>query len=186
MNPLLADILRDMEQESEPPTAIAPMMRETGQFLNILIKAVHAVSLLEVGTGNGYLTLCMADAVAANEGVLTTVEGNLWSVELAEKQFARSPHESAIRLVQGDPLEILPVLEGPFDFVLLDAEKSNALHFFHLIFDQLKSGALICCDKAISMAGPLADYLAYVHDRPGLESILVPVGEGIELTYKSP
>jgi predicted O-methyltransferase YrrM len=186
MDTQLADLLREIEdtshQHGEPPR----IARESGQFLNILLKAMGARNILEVGTADGYATLWLADAAAANDGLVTTIEHDVWRIEIARGMFERSPHRDRIKLVQGNALELLSVLEGPFDFVLLDAEKSEALRYFQLLFERVRSGALICCDKALSKASQLADYLTYVHERPGLESVLAPIGEGLELTYKTP
>lgn len=186
MDVQLADLLREIEETSRLNGGTPRTVRESGQFLNVLVKATRAKNILEVGTSDGYATLWLAEAVAATGGLLTTIENDVWQIELARKFFTRSPYGDRINLIQGDAQELLAVLEGPFDFVVLDADKSQALHYFRIIFEQISSGALICCDKAISRAAALAQYLAYVHERPGLESILVPIGEGIEVTYKVP
>ena len=186
MDVQLSDLLRELEETSRQRGGVPRIEREGGQFLNLLVKIAHAQRILEIGTADGYATLWLADAAAAVDGQITTMESDVWHVANAQKLFDRSPHRERIRLVQGKAEEVLPVLEGPFDFVLIDANKTEALHFFHILAEKLSSGAVICCDKAIAAATVLAPYLTYVHDRPGLESILVPVGEGIEVTYKVP
>jgi len=186
MDVQLADLLREIEETSRLNGGTPRVDREAGQFLNIMVKAIRAQHILEIGTADGYATLWLADASATTGGLVTSIENDVWQLELAKKVFSRSPYGDRITLVQGDALELLPVLEGPFDFVLIDADKSQSLHYFRIIFEQVSSGAIICCDKAISRAPALAQYLAYVHERPGLESVLVPVGQGIEVTYKMP
>ncbi len=186
MDVQLADLLREIEDSSRANGGTPRAAREAGQFLNILAKALRAQRLLEVGTGDGYATLWLAEAAAATGGIVTTIEHDVWQLKLARKAFSRSPYGDRISLMQGDAQELLAVLEGPFDFVLLDADKSQALHFFRLVFEQIASGGIICCDKAISRAPALAQYIGYMHERPGLESILVPIGEGIEVTYRVP
>jgi len=182
----LAELLREVENHSTKLGGVPRIERETGQLLNLLVKLTRATRLLEVGTGDGYATLWLAEAAAVTDGRVTTVERDVWQLAQAKQLFARSPYGARIRQVQGDPAEILPVLEGPFDFVLLDGAQEQALHYFHILVEKIATGGLICCDKAIARATALAPYLSYVHERPGLESLLVPVGDGIELTYKSP
>lgn len=186
MNPQLTDLLREIEDGSQRHGGTPRIARESGQFLNILVKAMGARNILEIGTADGYATLWLAEAVAANEGQVTTLAPDVWKGELAKKILTRSPHAERIHLLQGDIQQLLAVLEGPFDFVLLDGDRTQALQYLHLIVEKISSGAVICVDKAISEAGKMADYLTYVHERPGLESILVPIGEGVELTYKAP
>lgn len=186
MDSQLTDLLRRLEEEVLHDGGTPRVAREAGQFLNILIKASGSVNLLQVGLAESYLTLWMTDGVAHTGGMLTGVEDNLWQFESAREVIDASPHGGRTRLLQGDLLEMLPVLEGPFDFVFLDGGAGHALHLLHLLYDQISSAALICCDKAMSAPGLLTDYLAFVHDTPGLESILAPIGEGIEITYKAP
>ena len=186
MDPQLTDLLREMESATQQHGGTPRIAREAGLFLNLLVKATCATRLLLVGAANGYTALWLAEAACATGGTLLAIERDVWKVELLKKLFARSPHRNCIDLLLGDALELLPVAEGPFDFVLLNGEKTQTLHYFHILAEKLKSGALICCAKAMSNAGALTEYLTYVHERPGLESVLVPIGEGIEMTYKSP
>ncbi len=186
MDPRLGDLLREVEmvagKAKEPPR----VAREAGQFLNVLAKLTRATRLLEVGTHDGYLTLWLAEAAAAADGRVTTLEGDVWQAEVAKKVLGRSPHTERIELRHGELTDLVPLLEGPFDFVLLDVNAAQALHHFRTLFESVTSGGVICCNNAIAHATALVDYLAYVHERPGLQSVLVPVGEGIEVTYKVP
>lgn len=182
----LADLLRELETAAQQHGGTPRIAREANQFLNILVKATGAKNLLEVGTTDGYASLWLAEAAEANGGMLTTIESDVWRADMAREVLARSPHTARIRLMQGEMLELLPVLEGPFDFVVLDGENPQALHYLRILAEQISSRALICCANAIGKASQLAEYLSYVHERPGLESTLVPIGEGIEITYKVP
>jgi predicted O-methyltransferase YrrM len=186
MDTRLTDLLREIEDKAGKHGNVPRLARETGQFLNILAKATRAQHIIEVGTSHGYMTLWLAEAAAANGGDVTTIEHDLLQLENARKVLARSPHAELIHLVQGDALELLPVVEGPFDFVLLDADPTQALHYLHMLSEKLHSGGVVVCEKAISKASVLADYLSYVHSLPGLESTLAPVGDGLEITYKVP
>ncbi len=186
MDVQLAELMRELEEKSRQLGGVPRVEREAGQFLNMLVKIARAVNILQVGVDDGYFTLWLADAATATDGMVTAVEPDVWKLSNAKKLFTRSPHVGRINLMQGDPVEVLPVLEGPYDFVLLGADHTQALHYFHILVEKLNSGALICCDKTMSLTAALTPYLTYVHERPGLESILVPVGEGLEVTYKIP
>lgn len=187
MNSQFAELLREVEEHARQHGEVPNMAREAGQFLNVIAKATGAQHILEVGVGDGYGTLWLAEAAAANDGLMTVLESDVWRVEVLRELLDRSPYGGEkLHLMQGEILELLPVLEGPFDFVMFDGDQTMALHYLRQVVDQITSGGMICCDKAISRAAPLAEYLSYVHDSPGLESVLVPIGEGIEITYKIP
>lgn len=186
MDPQLADQLREMEEVCRQHGGTPRIAREAGQFLNILAKASHAANILQVGVQDGYATLWLIDAAETTGGQVTCIEEDVWQCDSARELLEGSPQAGRIHLMQGDILELLPVLEGPYDFVLLDGKQEQALHYLHIIVEQISSGAIICCDKAMSNASALADYLTFVHERPGLESVLAPIGEGIEVTYKTP
>jgi predicted O-methyltransferase YrrM len=186
MDPRLAELLRELDSASQAGSGMPRLARETGQLLNLLARLRGARAILEVGTSNGYTTLWLGDAAAATEGTVTTVEVDVWKVELARVTLARSPHADRITLLQGDALELLPVLEGPFDFVVLDANKRQALGYLRTLMEKLPTGAVVCCEEALAGAATLADYLTFVHDCPGFDSLLIPIGEGVEVTYKAP
>ena len=65
MDPRLTELLRDIEGASQKHGGIPLIEREAGQFLNLLVKSSHAMNVLEVGTGDGYATLWLAEAAAA-------------------------------------------------------------------------------------------------------------------------
>jgi predicted O-methyltransferase YrrM len=182
----LAALFREVELISQRLGGVPRIEREAGQFLNLMIKLAGSNSILEVGTHDGYTTLWLAEAAALTGGAVTTIERDVWQLANAKKLFTRSPQQSRINILQGDPVEILAVLEGPFDFIVFNANPEHALHYFHILAEQIQSGGIIACMNAIRNASALSAYLTYVHERPGLESLLVPVGEGIELTYKTP
>lgn len=186
MDPRLGDLLREVEGATGQRRGAPRVAREAGQFFNLLVKVTHAANLLEVGAHDGYATLWLAEAAVATGGRVTAVEGDVWQAEIARQVLTRSPHAERIDFRHGELADILPLLEGPFDFVLLDIDAPQALRYFHVLFEQITTGGVICCNNAITHAARLVDYLAYVHERPGLQSVLVPVGEGVELTYKVP
>ena len=186
MDPQLAELLREVEDASLQRGGTPRLAREAGQFLNLLVKSTRAVNILVVGMQDGYMLLWLAEAAAAMNGVITGIEDNVWQYDAAVSVLERSPHRERLHLQQGEFAELLPVLEGPYHFVLLDTDKDQTLYYFHMLFEQICTNALICCNHAMSNAASLTNYLSYVHDRPGLESILVPIGEGVEMTYKTP
>jgi len=186
------DLLKDLEAKdanerieglpsSERMRNITP---DVGLFLNILVKATKATSILEIGTSNGYSTIWLGLATQENNGQLVTLEVDPRKVKLAKENIERAGLVKTVKLIEGDAKETLRILEKEFDFVFLDAEKEDYLEFFHLIFPKLKIGGVIVADNVISHAEDLKEYVDYVRANPNTQSVLVPFGRGEELTLK--
>lgn len=186
------DLLKDLEAKdaneridglpsSERMRNITP---DVGLFLNILVKATKATSILEIGTSNGYSTIWLGLATQENNGQLITLEVDPRKVKLAKENLEKAGLVNTVKLIEGDAKETLRILEKEFDFVFLDAEKEDYLEFFHLIFPKLKIGGVIVADNVISHAEDLKEYVDYVRANPNTQSVLVPIGRGEELTLK--
>ena len=186
------DLLKDLEAKDAGervkglPSSVRMrnITRDVGLFLNILVKATKATSLLEIGTSNGYSTIWLGLATQENNGQLITLEVDPRKVKLAKENLEKAGLANTVKLIEGDAKETLRMLEKEFDFVFLDAEKEDYLEFFHLIFPKLKIGGIIVADNVISHAEDLKEYVDFVRANPNTQSVLVPIGRGEELTLK--
>jgi predicted O-methyltransferase YrrM len=162
--------------------------RHTGTLLNILVRDGGARRILEVGTSYGYSTIWLADAARANNGRVTTLELQEEKVAHARAQLARAQLIDYVDFRIGDARESIAALEGPFDFVLLDLWKDLYIPCFDLIYPKLSAGGIIVADNMLMPAvtqREAAVYRSHVRRQPGIESVLLPVGSGIEISRKS-
>ena len=188
----IIDLLKDLEAKDagERVKGLPSSLRmrnitpDVGLFLNILVKATKATSILEIGTSNGYSTIWLGLATQENNGQLITLEVDSRKVKMAKENLEKAGLVNTVKLIEGDAKETLRILDKEFDFVFLDAEKEDYLEFFHLIFPKLKIGGVIVADNVISHAEDLKEYVDYVRANPNTQSVLVPVGRGEELTLK--
>lgn len=160
---------------------------DTGKLLNTLIQAIFAKRVLEIGGSMGYSTIWQAEAVERNGGTLTTLEAVPSKVEILRRRVAQAGLERTVQILAGNALEVLPRLEGQFDFVLVDAWKGDYPAYFDLLFPRLVVGGLIVADNITRPAPPdagITEYLNRARGNPDAQSQLLPVGSGLELTVK--
>ena len=169
--------------EAIRPQRMLAIGEEAGRFLNLLIKAAGCRDLLELGTSVGYSTIWLAEAARANGGQVTTIDENADKTAQARDYLARAGLEGVVTFVTGDALETIAAHPGPFDFVLLDVWKGAYIPCLEAFLPKLAPGGLIAADN---MTTPVTEhaplYQERVRNTPGMESTLVPVGNGVELS----
>jgi predicted O-methyltransferase YrrM len=171
-----------------PDHEMLAITADTGTFLSILLKAINAKRILEVGTSSGFSTLWFADAVGKDrKSRLITIEMNPLKVEWAWKNFKEAGVDKMIEIRQGIALEVLHNLKGNFDFVFLDADKENIIKYFDLVLPMVRIGGIIAADNMLypeHYRPSMRKYARHVHGKPNIQSITVPIGMGEEITIK--
>ncbi len=158
---------------------------EVGRLLHALIIGRGAKRILELGTSYGYSTAFLADAARQTGGRLYTMD-----VAANKQQYARAQLEEAGLLPQvewmlGDATQMLKMLDGPFDFVLVDLWKDLYVPCLELFYPKLARNAVIVADNMLFPERVRADAEAYrtaVKGKGDLQSVLLPIGNGIELS----
>ncbi len=193
MTERLHDILRELEtfgnendarvtSRSHKMLNITP---DTGEFLLLLIRALRAKRVLEIGTSNGYSTLWLAQAVQPLGGRVTTVDQSSYKVELAHKNFARAEMQPWIESQLSDAGAYLKKpAPASFDFVFLDSEREEYVGWWPDLQRVLAAGGLLVADNALSHAQELEPFRQAVLQTPGYLTSLVPVGKGELLVLK--
>lgn len=157
---------------------------DTGQLLWILVRAVDARQILEVGTSNAYSTIWFADAVAPLAGRVTTLERNADKIALAEANLTEANLRDHVDIIEGDALASLATLPGPYDLIFLDADRPNYLNYLPLLVDRLRPGGLLVTDNVVSHAHELEDFMAAVQSDQRLATVTLPVGKGEEISLR--
>jgi predicted O-methyltransferase YrrM len=171
---------------NDRPRRMLNITRDTGEFLGVLVHAMAARRVLEIGTSNGYSTLWLAEAARAIGGAVTTVELGDYKVGLARANFARSGLAPFITLVQDDAGAVLRRTEaGAWDLVFLDSERPEYPGWWPELRRVLRPGGLLVVDNATSHAEQMAPFVALVRADPAFATCLVPVGNGEFLAVKT-
>jgi predicted O-methyltransferase YrrM len=166
---------------------LLPVGPATGTMLHLLATGARANTILEIGTSYGYSTVWLADAARANRGRVHTVELSEKKVAYAREQLQRAGLATCVEFHIGSALDILPSLAGPFDFVLVDLWKDLYTRCLELIHPKLAHGALIAADNMLHPPSARAHAEAYqklVRTKGDLDSVLLPIGSGVELSRK--
>jgi len=119
-----------------------------GKLLHLLVRMTAARRVLEIGTLGGYSSIWMALALPAG-GRLVTIEVDPRTAEVARANFDRTGLADRIDLRVGAALDVLPDLEGPFDFVFIDADKANNAAYAGRALDLARPGTVIVCDNVV-------------------------------------
>jgi caffeoyl-CoA O-methyltransferase len=119
-----------------------------GRFLEMLVFALGARLVLEIGTYSGFSALSMAAGLPPG-GRIVSCELNPVHVAAARENIAATRYADRIEVVEGPALETLQGLAGPFDFVFIDADKRNYLNYYEAVLGKLAPRGLICADNTL-------------------------------------
>lgn len=171
---------------------------EVAQLLKVLIRMNKPERVLEIGTAIGYSSLVMASCM--EEGEILTVERNTDMIYLANKNILNSDYKKMIKIVEGDAEDVLDNIEGKFDFIFLDAAKGHYKEFFLKFIDKLNTGGIVVSDNILfkgmvatdelvirrkkTIVKRMRDYLKYISNESRLETTIIPIGDGVAISYK--
>jgi predicted O-methyltransferase YrrM len=193
MDASLSVLLAELEQAGaendadalERADKLLNITHDTGVFLNLLIRAVRARCIVEIGTSNGYSTLWLAEAARATGGRVETIEHSSAKVRLAGANVVRSGLGEFIALHEGEAAPFLAGLrEASVDFLFLDAERCEYPEFWPELQRVMAPNGLIVVDNAVSHAPELVPFAGAVSATPGYLTSLVPIGKGEWLILK--
>lgn len=191
--------LNDLEEEAIRTDV--PIIRPAMQSLMRFLLQLHRpLRILEVGTAIGFSAILMAE-YSEKEAHITTIEKYEKRIPLAKANFAASGYADKITLLEGDAADILKELTEPYDMIFMDAAKGQYIHFMPDVLRLLKPGGLLVSDNVMqdgeiiesrfavtrrnrTIHARMREYLfALTHD-DALETVVLPVGDGVTLSVK--
>ena len=187
---------RELELTRELPRAsfgerrdefLLPVGAAVGAFLNALVVGRKAERVLELGTSYGYSTLFLAEAARECGARVVSIDVDGAKQAYAAKMLENAGLADHVEFRCGDALELLANDAGPYDVVLLDIWKNLYLPCFEAVYPLLSEEGAIVSDNMIypeSAREAVRAYRQAVRAKPDLQSVLLPLGSGIELTVK--
>lgn len=193
--PFLDEIERSA-REMQVPVIRKPMQ----SLMKFLLEFSKPKSILEVGTAVGFSALLMSE-YAPEDCHITTIEKYEKRIPVARENFRRAGRENRISLLEGDATRILKTLEGTYDLIFMDAAKAQYIHFLPDILRLLSSGGLLVSDNVLqdgdiiesrfavtrrnrTIHARMREYLYELKHHPRLETVILPVGDGVALSVK--
>ncbi|KWZ77486.1 O-methyltransferase [Anaerococcus tetradius] len=194
------DLLEDMDflelRKFAEENSVPIMKVETKEFLKSLVKMKNPSSILELGTAIGYSSLVFEKYSQAK---ITTIELSEEMANIARDNFEK--YNANVNLINDDAKKALTNLNQGFDFVFIDANKSNYKFYFDYVDKNLlNDGGVIICDnilfrgevcnddliekRKITIVKRLRKFLAYITSRNDYITSIIPIGDGISISCK--
>jgi predicted O-methyltransferase YrrM len=152
--------------------------------------------ILEIGTYTGYSAIALAQGLKTG-GKLITIDVNVELEKMISNFILEAGLSDKIEQITGTALEIIPTLTENFDLVFIDADKRNYKNYLDLVLNNLNSGGYILTDNVLwsgKVTMPkeqmdldtrmINEFNDYVQNHPQLESILLPVRDGLYISRK--
>ncbi|MDD6628434.1 MAG: O-methyltransferase [Lachnospiraceae bacterium] len=191
--------LNEIEREAKETNV--PIIRTQMQSLMKFLLAMHKPeSILEVGCAIGFSALLMSEYAPVGCKI-TTIEKYEKRIPIARENFKRAGREDSITLLEGDAADILKELTGTYDLIFMDAAKGQYIHFLPDILRLMPEGGLLVSDNVLqdgdiiesrfavtrrnrTIHSRMRDYLYELKHHPQLETVILPVGDGVTLSVK--
>ncbi|MGB2873839.1 MAG: class I SAM-dependent methyltransferase [Gaiellaceae bacterium] len=192
------DLLASLAEETKATLRSPQMLTGTieGRFLELLVYALGAKRVLELGTYSGYSSLSMAAGLPEG-GHIDTCEADETHAEVARRYIAQSPHADRITVHLGPALETIERFEGDFDFVFIDADKENYGNYYEALLPRLGPRGLMAIDNTL-WSGRVLDEgddsegtqsIRELNDRiandPRVTAVMLTVRDGVTLVRRN-
>ncbi len=182
--------------EKQAREAGVPVIRpETQRLLRFLLQMQKPRRILEIGCAVGFSALLMSE-YGGEDCRITTIENYEKRIPQAIENFREAGKEGRIRLLQGDAADILPGLTDSYDMIFMDAAKGQYLSFLPEVMRLLSPGGLLVSDNVLqegdilesryavtrrdrTIHSRMREYLYQITHDPRLETIILPVGDGV-------
>ncbi len=194
-----SEILEEIEQAALRDSV--PIIRKEMQsFLKVLLAIKRPTRILEVGTAVGFSALLMSE-YAPEECTITTIENYEKRIPIARENFKRAGKEQKITLIEGDAMEVLTELSGPYDFIFMDAAKGQYIAYLPEVLRILEPDGVLVSDNVLqdgniiesrfaverrdrTIHSRMREYLYTLKHHPDLETSIIPLGDGTAVSVK--
>ena len=194
-----SEILERIEEEAL--ASYVPIIRKEMQsFLKVLLLIKKPARILEVGTAVGFSAILMSEYMPEN-GHITTIEKYEKRIPIARENFRRAGKENCITLLEGDALELMKELSGPYDLIFMDAAKGQYINYMPEAIRLLSEEGVLVSDNVLqdgdiiesrfaverrnrTIHSRMPEYLYELKHDERLETAIIPLGDGVAVSRK--
>lgn len=185
--------INEIMKQDEEMSGIQPCVGiEAGKLLGLLIRSNNAKRVLEFGTCLGYSTVWIAQDLKETGGRLISVEYRKDLYEITKRNIELSGLSEVVELILGDASEVINTVEGPFDIILQDSDKSLYYPMLEKCISLTRKNGLIIADDVLfkpmgipeKFSEPVHKYLKKVFEDKRLYSTILPIGDGVAISMK--
>ena len=187
--------------EQEALRGRVPIIRKEMQsFLKVLLMIKRPMRILEVGAAVGFSSILMSEYMPEG-GHITTIENYDKRIPIARANFKRAGKEEQIDLIEGDALEVMHGLEGPYDLIFVDAAKGQYIHYLPEVMRLLGTDGVLVSDNVLqegdiiesrfaverrnrTIHSRMREYLYELKHHDQLQTSIIPLGDGVALSVK--
>ena len=191
---LLYDLNRDTHLNVLRPRMLSGHFQ--GRVLSMLSHMIRPLNILEIGTYTGYSAICLAEGMK-DDGVLITIDKNDELETFVQNYIDKTGYKNCIKQLIGEAINVIPSLNEKFDLIFIDADKSNYINYFDLVFDKLNEGGFILFDNVLwsgKVLEPIekddldTNVLVELNNRlvedDRVEVVLLPIRDGLSIVRK--
>lgn len=178
-----------------------PIIRKEMQsFLKVLLMIKRPMRILEVGAAVGFSSILMSEYMP-EDGHITTIENYDKRIPIARANFKRAGKEEQIDLIEGDALEVMHGLEGPYDLIFVDAAKGQYIHYLPEVMRLLGTDGVLVSDNVLqegdiiesrfaverrnrTIHSRMREYLYELKHHDQLQTSIILLGDGVALSVK--
>lgn len=196
------ELLLEIENKIATGEETWPIIKpEVADFMKVLLSIIKPQEILEIGTAVGYSSTLMSQYLGEG-GHITTIERFPYMMEIAHKNIERAGLSDTIHILEGDAAEILPTLpDEKYDVIFMDCAKGQYINFLPYCIKLLKPGGVLITDNVLHKGtvarsrylierrqrtthARLRDFLWTIMHTDELKSSVMPLGDGLAVSYK--
>ena len=193
-NPAYLDELEAYAVKTQVPI----IRKEMQSVMKTMLVMNKPKQILEVGTAIGFSALLMSEFT---DGHITTIENYDKRIPIARDNFKKYHKEDQITLLEGDAMEVLKTLGGPYDFIFMDAAKGQYIHYLPEIMRLLEPGGVLISDNVMqdgdiieskyavtrrdrTIHKRMREYLYTLKHHEELETSILTLGDGVAVSVR--
>jgi caffeoyl-CoA O-methyltransferase len=175
---------------------VVPIDTTSGRLLELVARMTKPRRVLEIGSGAGYSALWFMKGMG-DDAMLHTIEGNSKVVQVLRVVIEKAGLTDRVRVHHGPATDMLRSMNGPFDLVFIDADKDQYPEYLDHALRLTRAGSTILADNMLWRGAAvrahthkegvrgIREYTKRIFSNPSLSSIIIPLGDGVALSYRT-